>query len=194
MAALGSSRRKFLKDTVKLTTALSISGAFCACYKPESEVTFGVITDIHQDLIPDAEDRLRAFINQSQSRKLDFIIQMGDFCIPKPENRAFVDLFNGYSGDKYHILGNHDTDGGFSGEQAMDFWTMRAKYYSFDYHGVHFVVLDGNDPNPQPFEGYNRFIGAEQLEWLRRDLSGTNFLTIIFTHQVPYITGKKLTI
>ena len=60
---------------------------------------------------------------------------------------------------------------------------MPSNYYSFDKKGVHFIVLDGNDPNPKPFSGYNRYIDVEQQEWLKNDLKNTDKPTIVFSHQ-----------
>ncbi len=177
------SRRKFLKDTLTVSTVLAFPGAFTSCTKKGEIVRLGMIADVHYDLIPDGKERLQAFISESHNRELDFIIQMGDFCIPYPENQPFLDVFNSYDGNKYHVLGNHDMDGGFTRERTMEFWGMHSKFYSFDCNGVHFIVLDGNDPNPQPFEGYNRYIGPAQLEWLQEDLEGTTLPTFIFSHQ-----------
>ena len=146
-------------------------------------IQFGVIADVHYDLIPDGMSRLEAFIQEADRRSLDFIIQLGDFCIPRAENQAFIDAFNAYRGEKHHVLGNHDMDMGFTREQAVEFWSMKAQHYSYDLQGVHFVILDGNDPNPPPFEGYHRYIGQEQLNWLREDLEETSLPTIIFSHQ-----------
>jgi calcineurin-like phosphoesterase family protein len=175
------SRRTFLKDTAILTTVLSVP--LPSCKPPQAAVAFGMIADVHQDLIPDGMERLQTFISDSKTRKLDFIIQMGDFCIPKPENHDFLNIYNSYAGEKHHVLGNHDMDGGFTRKDAMEFWKMKAKYYSFDKNEIHFVILDGNDPNPKPFEGYDRFIGPQQMEWLRNDLRQTKFPVIIFSHQ-----------
>ena len=175
-------RRKFLKEAAVASTVLALP-SLALGNKVSEKTTFGMIADVHQDLIPDGKSRLEAFINESKEKPLDFIIQMGDFCIPKEENLEFLNIFNNYPGDKYHVLGNHDTDGGFNREQTIAFWGMEDKYYSYDKGGLHFVVLDGNDPNPQPFEGYNRFIGPEQIKWLQNDLRTTELPTVIFSHQ-----------
>ena len=174
-------RRKFLKYAATATGLLTLP--IPDVFAKAKPLTFGVIADVHYDLIPDGMSRLQAFITAAASRELNFIIQLGDFCIPKPENRSFVALFNGYQGEKHHVLGNHDMDMGFSRAQARDFWSMKETYYSFDQQGIHFIILDGNDPNPQPFEGYHRYIGTEQLDWLRQDLEHTSFPTVIFSHQ-----------
>lgn len=59
----------------------------------------------------------------------------------------------------------------------LDIWS------SFDREGFHFIVLDGNDVKDPPQEGYARYMGKEQLAWLRRDLAGTGSRVIIFSHQ-----------
>jgi hypothetical protein len=48
------------------------------------------------------------------------------------------------------VLGNHDTDGGFKREETLDYWKSPARYFSRDEHGLHVVVLDGNDPDADP--------------------------------------------
>ena len=35
-------------------------------------------------------------------------------------------------------------DDGFKKEETMAWWGMKERYYTFDTHGFHFVVLDGN--------------------------------------------------
>ncbi len=147
------------------------------------KIRFGLIADVHQDIMHDGEERLQAFMDESNSRELDFIVQLGDFCRPYDYNLSFLNRFNQYKGAKHHVLGNHDTDGGFTREQAMEFWGMPARYYSYDTGGFHFIILDGNDPNPKPWSGYNRYINSEQQQWLKEDLAKTNLPTIIFSHQ-----------
>lgn len=142
-----------------------------------------MIADLHQDVMHDGEERLTAFLNATNTKKADFIMQMGDFCIPKEDNRALLQLWKSFKNPSHHILGNHDTDGGYKKSQTMKFWDMKAPYYSFDAHGYHFVILDGNDENPRPWTGYNRYIAQEQQNWLRQDLEKTKLSTFIFSHQ-----------
>ena len=75
-------------------------------------------------------------------------------------------------------------DFGFSKEQTMDWWQMEKRYYSFNHGDFHFIVLDGNDQNPEPWTAlYPRYIGSEQQEWLKKDLEETSKSTIVFIHQ-----------
>ena len=60
-------------------------------------------------------------------------------------------------------------DYGFTKAQTMSWWGMKERYYSFNRNGYHFIVLDGNDENPKPWnEYYNRYIGPNQKMACRR--------------------------
>ena len=147
-------------------------------------VSFGAIADIHKDVMHDADSRLRAFLAAARKGKRDFVIQMGDFCQPQESNRAFLALWNADPGPRFHVLGNHDIDGGFSWQQAREYLGMTRSYYSFEMRGWHFIVLDGNEKNPGAARsGYPRYIGEEQLAWLADDLKRTAAPTIVFSHQ-----------
>ncbi|WP_157766418.1 metallophosphoesterase family protein [Pedobacter ginsengisoli] len=144
----------------------------------------GICTDLHQDLIKDGEKRLQSFITEMNQAKPDFIIQMGDFCIPKEKNKNLMEIWNQFTGPKYHVIGNHDTDGGFTHDQVVDFWSAKGKYYSFDTNGYHFVVLNGNErPEGDTSKGYPRSINAAQIKWMKQDLEATSLPTIVFCHQ-----------
>ena len=144
---------------------------------------FGVIADIHKDIMHDADERLGVFIEQMRKEAVDFIIQLGDFCVPKDENKGFLNIWNSFPRERYHVLGNHDTDGGYTREQTVVWWKMKARYYAFDQAGLHFVVLDGNDRPKDHAGGYPRFSAEDQLDWLRKDLAATESPTIVFVHQ-----------
>lgn len=180
------SRRTFLKGSLLATTSTILTSwpdwaiASDAATKP---LRFGLIADVHKDIMHDADERLATFVTEMTKVKADFVVQMGDFCVPKEDNRKFLEIWDSFPGPRYHVLGNHDTDGGYKREQTVAWWGMKARYYSFDRSGVHFVVLDGNDRPKDHASGYPRFIADDQLEWLREDLDSTELPTIIFIHQ-----------
>lgn len=151
----------------------------------DKSVRFGICTDVHKDIMHDADERLETFIEKASESDLDFIIQLGDFCRPYEYNQGFLDIWNKFDGDKHHVLGNHETDGGFTREESIKFLGSAAKYYSFDKNGYHFIILDGNDINPSADRaaGYPRFIGEQQKNWLINDLKSTRYQTFIFSHQ-----------
>lgn len=173
-------------------------------YTDSNIVRFGVCTDVHHDLFPDTEDRLKEFIAEANNRKVDFIIQLGDFCFPYKENNNFLETWNKFKGNKYHVLGNHDMDK-CTKEIILDFLGMdeTKPYYSFDFKNFHFIVLDPNNiyKNGEylPYEYGNYFkeeninyLTPEQLNWLKEDLNKTSKPCIIFSHQpLNYSVSNK---
>ena len=158
------------------------------------DLKFGIVADVHKDLIPDADSRLQKFINEAQKRNVDFIIQLGDFCMANPKNKGFLNIWESFKGPKYHVLGNHDMDRNTK-EEMLDFWGMPKTYYSYDFEGFHFVVLDANflykdgkyidykNANFYVDDSTKTFINDEQIAWFQSDLEKTKLPTIVFSHQ-----------
>ncbi len=148
-------------------------------------ISFGLCADVHKDVIHDPDKRLQVFVDDMTRREADFILQLGDFCRPYRKNKSFMDIWNGFKGPRYHVLGNHEIDGGFTWKRVMAYFDMDAPYYAFDQNGYHFVVLHGNEKKADynPDSGYPRYIGPEQLAWLKTDLASTEQPTFIFSHQ-----------
>lgn len=168
--------------------------SFFSCQRERTPITFAVIADVHQDIIHDAPERLETFFRAAQDNKVDFIIELGDFCFKKDENIPFRDLWNSYELDNYHALGNHDMDI-CTKDEYMAFIGMKERYYSFDKGDYHFIVLDPNnlfiDGKYTPYANGNYYVDAsqrahvdpEQIEWLKKDLAATEKQCIIFSHQ-----------
>ena len=150
-------------------------------------VRFGVCTDVHKDVMHDADQRLQVFVSEMKEKDVDFIIQLGDFTQPQDYNASFMNIWNSFEGPAYHVLGNHDmdndTDDRYTREYTRTYLDMPAQYYSFDMNGCHFIVLDGNDEKDPPQTGYARYIGAEQQAWLKEDLARTKSPVVVFSHQ-----------
>lgn len=176
-------RRRFLRSLAATSAALSFPLPGRAREAGPAKIRIGLITDVHKDIIHDADSRLQAFVDAMNREPVDAILQLGDFCIPKPENRGFLAIFDSFRGPRYHVLGNHDMDGGHSREQAVAFLGMKSRYHSFDLGGHHFIILDANDKPPGWKSGYPAFIAADQLAWLREDLEKTTLNTFILSHQ-----------
>ncbi len=178
------SRRSFIRKTAFGTASIFIPFRINASSaKKSKKIKFGLCADVHKDIMHDSDERIKVFTDRMKNEKGDFILQLGDFCRPYDYNKAFLDIYHNFSGDCYHVLGNHDMDGGFTRKQTIDFWGSKAKYYSFDKGDFHFIVLDGNDKKEKPASGYPRYIGNEQIEWLKDDLNNTRYQTFIFSHQ-----------
>jgi predicted phosphodiesterase len=152
---------------------------------PDQIVRFGVCTDVHKDIMHDADKRLSSFITEASGKDLDFIIQLGDFVRPYEENLGFMNIWNTYPGEKYHVIGNHEPDGGFNMPAVVEFLGMPSRYYSFDKNGYRFIVLDGNEVNPSPERpsGYSRYISEEQADWMLNEIREAENKVVIFCHQ-----------
>jgi len=146
-------------------------------------VKIGMCTDVHLSTMHDSEYRITTFIDAMKKEKPDFIIELGDFITPEPKYAKYYEIWNSYPGDKYHVIGNHEMDGGTSLEKALEYRNMKSSYYSFNKNGFHFIVLDGNDKRNSEVKGYQQFIGTEQVNWLKADLANAEGPVVIFSHQ-----------
>ena len=147
-----------------------------------SILRFGIITDVHHDIMPDAIERIRTFGAAMEHASVDFVLQCGDFCQPKPGNQPFLDAWNAINRPKYHVLGNHDMDGRVRPEDTVRFYGMPSRHYVFDAGPFRGIVLDGNEPGGES-KGYARFIAKAQLDWLADLLERESKPALVFIHQ-----------
>ena len=175
-------RRDVLKGLLATAATTVIRVPILAAAAGEPVTRFGVITDVHQDVMPDAVDRIRAFVAAMKEDKVEFIIQLGDFCMPKASNRVFLAAWNTFPGPRYHVIGNHDIEPPITREQAAAFLGMPGLHYTFDGEIFLGVVLDGNDPGGKSTL-YRRYIGPDQLAWLEKTLMSATKPVILFVHQ-----------
>ena len=47
------------------------------------KIRFGVMADIHLDIMHDGKRRMNAFLEEMRKQDVDFIIQLGDFTYPE---------------------------------------------------------------------------------------------------------------
>ena len=71
---LGATMAVWPTTLLSFTPSTSVKGA-------TGVLNFGIVADVHKDLMPDANARLEKFIDEAIDRKVDFIIQLGDFCM-----------------------------------------------------------------------------------------------------------------
>lgn len=183
-----SARRDFLRSALWASVGVTLPiPALCRSPR-KGKVRIGMISDVHQDVMHDAVERLRAFIDTMRKEKPDLIFQLGDFCQPIEKNKPFLDVWSSYEGPRFHVLGNHDMDGGFQREQTVAWYGMPSRFYAFEQGGVKFIVLDGNDPEGAK-GGYHRFIAKNQQDWLEAQLEGTSLPVIVLVHQPLDLVG-----
>ena len=188
-------KRKIFKFTVLACASLVMMAGLSACRTTkEKPVRFAIASDFHAPDIPDGEHRVATFIKAANDEKVDFIIELGDFCRLDSASQVYRDLWNSFPGSKYHVIGNHDMDR-YTFEEYTQGMNMPARYYSFDQGDFHFIVLDGNNLfDGKKYTHYARanyyvdakkraHIDPEQMDWLKKDLVATNKRCILFSHQ-----------
>ncbi len=181
-----SSRRNFLKSlgAAGASLTLPIHSALAGLADLKKPIKLGLIADLHHDVMHDGPQRLDAFLKAMKATKPDGLIQMGDFAIPKDQNKKIIETFNNAHPVSLHVIGNHDTDHGYSKQQCQKAWGMPGFYYTQLVEGVRLIVLDGNDKgSPTHKGGYASYIGKPQTEWLAKTLKETSEPTIIISHQ-----------
>jgi Icc protein len=177
-------RRQFIGTVLGASFALPAAlPAWALNHTGTTPLRMGVIADIHKDIMHDADRRLDTFVDAMTVGEVDAILQLGDFCTPKEENKQFLSIFNRFDGPRYHVIGNHETDGGFQRSDAVKFLGMPSRYYSFDLQGFHFIVLDANDAPEGHTAGYPSYIATDQREWITNDLAETESPVFVFVHQ-----------
>ena len=153
-------------------------------HRLKKTVKVGIITDLHQDIIHDAPLRMEAFVQHMKQVQPDALLQMGDFAVPADKNKAVIDLFNQAHATRLHVIGNHDTDAGYTKEQVISTWGMPARYYVQEVNGISFIVLDGNDKGSPTYKsGYPACINSEQTTWLKEKLKEIEGPIVIVSHQ-----------
>lgn len=179
------SRRDFLKTSSAAVFALAIPDSVLGLFSNHQQATkFGMITDLHVDIIHDPEIRFTSFLEEMKRENVDALVQLGDFAIPKPENQPYIQAFNQAHTNAFHVLGNHDIDGGFSREEVVQKYGMPSKYYSVEVNGIQLLVLDGNDTgSPSYKSGYHSYIDPEQQTWMKKELINAKKPVLVISHQ-----------
>lgn len=178
-----TTRREFLR----LAGAAGLAWSLPGCVKgasPAPSLRLGVGADLHQDIVPDGAERLAALIDASRAFGAAAVIQLGDFCQPIAANLPLLRQWRAAGVPQVDVLGNHDMDGGFSSDQTAAWMGLKARYSTQVIGGHRIVTLDGNErPAGRKVAGYPRFIGAEQLAWLRSTLALDDLPVVVCCHQ-----------
>ncbi len=153
-------------------------------------LTFAQISDTHigfnKDANPHPENTMTeavARIRGSQSSPA-FVLHTGDIThLSKPaEFDAAQQIIKDIGRDVHYVPGEHDwLDDGVAYKQRHGAGTRGDGWYSFEAQGVHFIAL----VNVTGFKaGSLTSLGAEQLAWLKDDVSGLSASTpiVVFAH------------
>jgi len=199
------SRREFIKAGAVFvgTMAFGAPGVDRLLANETDSITIGMLADVHyadRDTVGNRHYReslakVRKCIEDFNSAKPDFIIELGDFVDKGESLAAELDYleriereYAKFRGERHYVLGNHDT-ATFSKKQFIDNCGAKKNYYSFDKGNFHITVLDAcynedeSDYNAGNFDWKETYIPAAEQEWLEADLKGTEKKTIVFLHQ-----------
>ncbi len=153
-------------------------------------LTFAQISDTHigfnKDANPHPENTMTeavARIRGSQPAPA-FVLHTGDIThLSKPDQfDAAQQIIKGIGSDVHYVPGEHDwLDDGKAYMERHGAGTKGNGWYSFDAQGVHFIALI----NVVGFKaGSLTSLGADQLAWLKDDVSGLSASTpiVVFAH------------
>ena len=155
--------------------------------------SFAVVADTHIQYYEDTHsERFEKLLTSWIKAKVDFAVIVGDLGGPGQHEPFGKQVARAADCPPILIaLGNHEMDG-----QGKKSWLNvvypgvvtgkgklndRAFYYSVNYRQCHFVFLDGDRITGRQWFGDE--IGADQLEWLEKDLTANRGrTTFVFTH------------
>ncbi len=129
-------------------------------------------TDIH---LEGGGIRLRKFkATVSETNRLDpaFVWAQGDITLEGNAGKDYLDCCRGLKVPIRNGAGNHEHRV-WEPEPKMQFWHMFGPtYYSFDWAGVHCVVLDGNKviSKKRHWTSVIGMLSERELAWLKNDL------------------------
>ena len=159
---------------------------------PTHDFSFVQISDSHigfnKEANPDVVGTLQAAISKinAMPERPEFAIHTGDLShLSKPSEFDTLDqlLKSAKTGKIHYVPGEHDVLND-DGQQYLERYGKGSRgkgWYSFDSHGVHFIGLV-NVVNLKA--GGLGQLGSDQLEWLKKDVSGLKDSTpvVVFAH------------
>ncbi|MFT5369434.1 MAG: putative phosphodiesterase [Candidatus Latescibacterota bacterium] len=205
-------RRDVLKVSGLLIAGLSVGApmTYAANMNNKPKLRFGIVADAHYaDADPrgvrhyrESLPKLAECVTSMNTQKVSFLVELGDLKDqgnPAEEENTLTYLdtietaLANFEGPRYHVFGNHDVDSisktQFLAHTENTGIAKDATYYSFDAHGVHFVVLDacytadGSDYDHGKFSWKDANIPKEECDWLKSDLASTAKPVVVFVHQ-----------
>lgn len=183
----------------------------------EPDFTFVHLTDMHVTPKRWGDKGYRRCLESVRDLKPRpaFLLMGGDLAFdglytPKADFEEQIRLYReitaGIGLPHYHCMGNHDVlgwssrrkvatdDPGLGKKLIMERLEWDKSYYSFDFGGWHFVVLDSIFPiTAKHGPTYEPRIGDEQLEWLAYDLgAAAGKPTVAVTHIAAFCNLGQL--
>ena len=168
-------------------------------------LSLGLLTDVHyadkepagsrhyRDSLAKAGEAAAFFKEKSPSA----IVCLGDIIDAAPNVETeitylqkIIKVLDESGIPRHHVLGNHCVST-LTKEEFFETGGTQVKqgHYSVDLNGVHLVILDACYNKDMAPYGRDNFkwddanIPPAELEWLKKDLAGTDKTTVVFAHQ-----------
>ncbi|NLX98978.1 MAG: hypothetical protein GXY83_22765 [Rhodopirellula sp.] len=154
---------------------------------------FAFVTDIHLENRGDSVEKFRASLREigGLAPRPAFVLCQGDICLQGGVGDAYVKCLEELTIPIRNGPGNHEMILSDPNPRAAYQRLFGPTYYSFDWAGVHVIVLDGNKPIPEgtDYKAVHGAVEASELAWLRADLSAQpkNKPIIVGIH-IPIVT------
>jgi len=208
MTVAKQTRRAFVRNgslflAGTCATASNLSSLFATEPDARGKVRVGLVTDMHYADKPaggtrhyrESLGKLATAAQQMHRDEPDLMVELGDLIdsadsltVEKEHLQQIHREFSSLPGKKHYVLGNHCVHT-LNKEEFLGGVGQKKSYYSFDYNGFHFIVLDScfrNDGVPYGRKNFNWTdpnIPAAELEWLGADLQQAQGKTVVFAHQ-----------
>jgi 3',5'-cyclic AMP phosphodiesterase CpdA len=172
---------------------------------PKPTFTFVQISDSHLGFARDPNKDVAGTLKQVVAKinalpeQPAFVIHTGDLThLAKAEEfDACAEVLKGVkAGAIAYVPGEHDFDGEGNKEFLKRYGkgTQGLGWYSFDHKGVHFVgLVNVANTKSGSGDGGLGIIGNDQLEWLKKDLSGLkdSVPVVVFAHVPLWAVYEK---
>lgn len=162
-----------------------------------SKVKFTVFSDLHHHPAwykSDAPERLTAIQERAKKNGSEFLLHLGDFSHKPSACPELIRQYKEFEIPGYFVLGNHEFDID-SFETVLKSMGMEKNYYSFDYSGFRFIILDENyfrdfpgvyfhysERNYFDHPGFRDWMPPEEIEWLRETVKNSPYPCILASH------------
>ncbi|HZX10621.1 MAG TPA: metallophosphoesterase [Acidobacteriota bacterium] len=193
----------FALITVFVLTSIS-------CQKKEDRFSFVFLTDIHVQPELHASEGFQQTVQMVNDLKPDFVVTGGDlvmdvlgqsFARADRLYQMYLDLSDQFEMPVYNTMGNHEIFGvnensgvkSSHPELGKKMYQNRIDelYYSFDYKGWHFMILDSVQITSD--HSYVGEVDEQQMGWIEQDLQSVAPETpIIISTHIPLISAYPL--
>jgi len=154
---------------------------------------FAFITDVHLENakvgVPKFQASLRE-INGLQPRPA-FLWSQGDICLQGHSGKIYAECLKLAAMPVRNGPGNHEMMLDHQDPRDDFHHLFGPTYYSFDWAGIHCIVLDGNKPIPggKDWKAVHGAVEGRELAWLRADLAAQpSGKPIVVGIHIPIVT------